>query len=181
MGNLITTRMGTALLILGAVLVGVAIALDGSVANAINGAGGALWFASAAILLTVAIRAQPPRRMWATLVVLTLTVAFIVKPADWVLALAGFIPTGLVIGMIAARHRILWAALIAAWYLPAHIGTAVMKSAVRAAMGDEAPLRTDPPPTAAIVPLVIVLSALAGGYLAVWWAERRHSVFIGEG
>lgn len=150
----------------GAALVGMAIVLEGDAGRMVNGVGGMLWFASTALLTIAAIRTRPPVWLWGLLAAVTVTVAFIVKPSAAGPTLVGFIPAGFAMAAAARRDTLLWAALVPAWYLPAHIGTAILRSAVRSMLGHDAPLRTDPPPTAAFVPALMVVCALAGGYLA---------------
>jgi hypothetical protein len=167
------TTIGIAGLALGALLVGVAIVMDSELGRAVNGVGGILWFASTALLTLVAVRSRPPAWLWAALAVVVIGVAFVIKPTAVVPALIGFVPAGFLLAAIAPRQKLLWAALVPAWYLPAHIGTAIMKSAVNAMLGNEVGIRTEPPPTAAIVPLVMVVCALAGGLLAQYLLQRR--------
>ncbi|MGN6032719.1 MAG: hypothetical protein ACTHQE_13780, partial [Thermomicrobiales bacterium] len=76
------------------------------------------------------------------------------------------------IGMAAKADPILWAKLIPGLYLPMHIGTAVLKAVGRSALGMEASIRSEPPPTAAVVPFVMVVAAVAGGFLASALRER---------
>jgi hypothetical protein len=170
------TAIGIAGLALGALLVGAAIVMDSDLGRAVNGVGGLLWFASTALMTLVAVRGRPPAWLWGVLALVVVTVAFIVKPSAIVPAMIGFIPAGALLAAIAPKSKLLWAALVPAWYLPAHIGTAVAKSAVNSLLGNEASLRTDPPPTAAIVPLVMIGCALAGGALARHLQERRSRV-----
>lgn len=165
-GKVMTFRSGSALLLVAAAMVGIAIVLEGTAGRLINGAGGVLWFASAANLLIVAIRTRSPAWLWLALVGLTVLVAFVVTPSALLPTLLGFVPAGFLIAWLAPRDRLLWAVMIPAWYLPAHIGTAVTRAAIRSAMGSDAPLRADPPPTAAFVPMLMVICALAGGLLA---------------
>lgn len=167
--------IGIAGLALGAILVGLAIVMDSELGRGVNGIGGVLWFASTALLTLAAVRTRPPVWIWAVLALVVVTVAFIVKPSAIVPAVIGFVPAGLLLGAAAPRSRLLWAALVPAWYLPAHIGTAVVKSAVNTMLGNEASLRTDPPPTAAIVPLVMVACAMFGGIIARRVRDVRHS------
>lgn len=159
--------IGIVELLIAAMLVGVAITLDGDAGRITNGVGGALWFGAAVILLIATLRTRPARKLWPIFALLVIAVAFVITPSALVLALIGFVPAGFVMARVAGRHELLWAAMIPAWYLPAHIGTAVAKAAGRAALGMDAPVRTDPPPTGAIVPAVMVLAALAGGYIAL--------------
>lgn len=160
-------RFGTGMLIVSAVLVGIAIVMDSDAARIINGVGGVLWFVSTAVLIVAGAKSRPPVWLWALLAVLTITVAFIVTPSAAVPTLVGFIPAGFVMATFAPRSKVLWATLVPACYLPAHIGTAVFRSVIREMMGNDAPLRTDPPPTAAIVPLLMVVCALIGGYASI--------------
>lgn len=175
------TTIGIAGLALGALLVGVAIVMDSDLGRAVNGVGGILWFASTALLTLAAVRTRPPAWLWAALAVVVIAVAFVVKPSAVVPAMIGFVPAGFLLAAIAPRSKLLWAALVPAWYLPAHIGTAIVKSAVNSLLGNEASLRTDPPPTAAIVPLVMVACALAGGGIARFVQERRSEDRSGSG
>jgi hypothetical protein len=165
--------IGTAGLALGALLVGMAIVMDSDLGRAVNGVGGLLWFASTALLSIAAARTKPPVWQWAVLALVVVTVAFIVKPSAAVPAMIGFVPAGFLLAATAPKGTLLWAALVPAWYLPAHIGTAVVRSAVNSLLGNEASLRTEPPPTAAIVPLLMVACALLGGAIARFAQERR--------
>lgn len=158
--------LGIAGLLLGAIMVGVAIVLDGGAGRIVNGAGGLLWFGSTAGLTVVARRAGAPAWRWGLLALITITVAFVVTPSAAVPTIIGFIPAGVLMALVARRHPLLWAALVPAWYLPAHIGTAILRSVVRSVMGHEASIRTDPPPTAAFVPALMVACALLGGWVA---------------
>lgn len=159
--------IGTGALFFGALLVGIAIVMDSDAGRLVNGVGGVLWFAATAALTIVAARSRQPAWLWLLLAVLTITVAFIVRPSAAVPTLVGFIPAGFVMAAMARRAKLLWATLVPAWYLPAHIGTAVAGAAVRELLGHDAGLRTDPPPTAWMVPLLMVVCALIGGYAAM--------------
>ena len=170
---MVSQRSGTLMLIAAAALVGVAIALDGSLARVVNGVGGLLWFASTAVLILVGVRMRPPVWLWGVLAIVTIVVAFVVTPSAAVSTLVGFIPAGFLMSAVGSRSRLLWATLVPACYLPAHIGTAVIRAGVRTMLGSDAPLRTDPPPTAALVPLLMVVCALAGGFLAMQIMSRR--------
>lgn len=159
--------IGTAALLLGALLVGVAIVMDSDAGRVVNGLGGVLWFSGTGLLTLEAVRSRPSAWLWLLLAALTITVAFIVRPSAAVPTLVGCIPAGFVMAAMAPRAKLLWATLVPAWYLPAHIGTAVVRAALRELLGNEATLRTDPPPTAWMVPLLMVVCALVGGLAAV--------------
>jgi hypothetical protein len=92
-----------------------------------------------------------------------------------VLATIGSGGAGLVAGLVARRDPIFWAKLIPALYLPLHIGTAVLKAVGRSALGIESSIRTEPPPTAAIVPAAMLVLATAGGWFASKLRQRRRS------
>lgn len=159
--------IGTVTLLVAATLVGIAIVLDGDAGSIVNGVGGLLWFGATAILVVAGAKSRPAPWLWVLLVGVTLIVAFVIKPSAMVPTLIGFIPAGFVMATMAARSKLLWAALVPACYLPAHIGTAVVRSVAREMLGNDPPLRTDPPPTAAMVPFLMVVCALIGGLLAV--------------
>jgi len=100
-------------------------------------------------------------------------VAFVIKPSDLVLASVGFGGAGLIAGILVQRDPIFWAKMIPAFYLPLHIGTAILKAVGRNALGMESSIRTDPPPTAAVVPAIMLGAALVGGWLARSIRARR--------
>ena len=159
-------RIGTGALVAATVVVGGAIALGDQPGRVLNGIGGMAWFASAG-LLVLAARTRPSHPwQWVATIGLTAAVAFVVKPSDLTLATIGLGGSGLVMGLLAKRDPMLWVKLIPALYLPMHIGTAVLKAIGRRVLGMEASIRTDPPPTAAIVPFVMVVAAVAGGLIA---------------
>lgn len=150
-----------ALLILAAALVGVAIAADGPLARIANGLGGLLWV-TAALLLAGSLRGT--RRPWLGALVAAAVIALlvlVVRPGDLAGALLGFALGGLVVALAAPTRRATWAMLMAAAWLPAH----VLLRIAEAALAGQARVRTEPPPTAALVPLAMVLAALAAGLL----------------
>lgn len=165
--------VGTLMLVIATLLVGTAILLDGRPARAINGLGGIFWFVSAALLVLAARRGREPVAQWVALIGLTALVAFVVRPSDLWWAIIGFGLSGFAVAYIAESRPMLWAMLVPALYLPMHIGTAVLRAAYRSATGAEATLRSDPPPTAFLVPLVMVAAALAGGLIAERIRQRR--------
>jgi hypothetical protein len=156
---------GTWLLLAATIVVGLSILLDGAVSRALNGMAGVMWFGAAALLVTAGLRLQRSPRLWVGLVALTSVVAFIVRPSDLLFAIIGFVTCGAVAMLLAGDGRLLWSTLVVGLYLPLHIGTAVLKAVVRTMSGTEASIRTDPPPTAALVPLVMLGAALLGGLL----------------
>jgi hypothetical protein len=125
------------------------------------------------MLVSATLKASRQVTPWIVVICLTAVVAFIVRPSDLLLAAVGFGGAGLIVGSLAQNHELLWVKLVPALYLPFHIGTALLRALVRAMTGTEASIRSEPPPTAAIVPLTMVVAALAGGYVAVSIKARR--------
>ncbi len=159
-------RIATITLATATVVVGASIVAEGDLARVLNGVAGLAWFASSAMFVVEGKRRGATVLQRAGVIALTAGVAFVVKPSDIVLATIGFTSAAFVAGMIVRRDPILWAKMIPALYLPLHIGTAVLKAAGRSALGIESSIRTEPPPTAAIVPAVMLVAALVGGYIA---------------
>lgn len=167
-------RIATGTLAVATVIVGASIVADGQLARALNGVAGLTWFASSAMFIVEGRRRGSTSLQWTGITALTAVVAFVIKPSDIVLASIGFVPAAFVAGMMAKRDRMLWAKMIPALYLPLHIGTAVLKAAGRNALGMESSIRTEPPPTAAIVPFVMLAAAVVGGWLATNVRKRKR-------
>lgn len=165
-------QIGTAALVSATGIVAVSILTDGQLSKALNGVGGLTWFASSALLVMAARGSDKHSWQWAGTLGLTAAVAFVIKPSDLTLALIGFGPAGFAIAMAAKSNPVLWAKLIPGLYLPMHIGTAILKAAGRSALGMDASIRTQPPPTAAIVPFVMVAAAVVGGVIASTLRQR---------
>jgi hypothetical protein len=157
------------------VVVGASILAGGDVGRALNGAAGLTWFASAAVMVMEGRRRGASAHQWLGVGAATAAVAFVVRPTDLTLAIAGFGSAGLIAGLLRGRDPIFWAKMVPALYLPMHIGTAILKAAGRSALGMEANIRSEPPPTAAIVPAVMLLAAVAGGWAARWLTRSRAS------
>lgn len=155
-------------------IVGASIVADGSLARGLNGLAGITWFASSAMFLVEGRRRGSTGIQWAGVVGFTAAVAFVIKPTDLVLATIGFCGAGIVAGLFAGRDPVFWAKMIPALYLPLHIGTAVLKSVGRNALGIESSIRTEPPPTAAVVPAVMLVAAIAGGWIATRIRSSRN-------
>jgi hypothetical protein len=163
---------GTVALVAATIIVGASILVGGDAGRLLNGVSGLIWFAAAGTLGLAAFRVKPAWHVWAFAVAMTGVVAFVVKPSDLVLAIVGFGLAGAAMAVVAGPHGLLWAKIVVALYLPFHIGAAVAKAVYRSLSGNEAAIRSDPPPTAAIVPIAMLLAAL-GGALIVRWARGR--------
>ncbi len=153
-------KIGTMILLAATILVAISILLDGTASRLFNGAAGLAWFSAAGLLGIAAWRTSRRWNLWLAAFGLTGLVAFVVTPSDFVPAMIGFGLAGTVIAILARDEAVLWAKLVVGLYLPLHIGTAVAKAIYRNATGGEAGLRTDPPPTAALVPLIMLLAAV---------------------
>ena len=97
----------------------------------------------------------------------TLVLVQFVKPSDLLSAAIGFGVAGLLIGLIARRRELLWAAIVPALWLPVHLSIAITSAMLETADDQAAAIRTDPPPTEAFVPLMMVVAAVAGGFVAL--------------
>lgn len=157
------------LLVLAAFLVGLAIVVGGPLGRVVNGAGGLLWVGAAVLL---ARQLAGARRPWLGIAIVAVVIALLVlavRPGDIVAAAVGFTLGGALVALIAADRSIVWALLMAAAWLPGHIALRVGLSA----LADQARVRADPPPTAALVPLTMVVAASVGGLLVAQLRRRR--------
>lgn len=165
-------RTGTIVLMVATLVVAISIVVDGTASRLFNGLGGVAWFASAAILAVATRKTRASIATWGVAFALTALLAFVVTPSDFSRAIVGFGGAGVAIALVSSRNEVLWAKLIVALYLPLHVGTAILKSVWRSVVGGDASIRTDPPPTAALVPMAMLVAAVAGA-LAVGYLQRR--------
>ncbi|MFM9105776.1 MAG: hypothetical protein ACKOWF_03665 [Chloroflexota bacterium] len=162
-----------ALLVAASLVVAAAILLAGGEAGrALSGIGGALWIA-AAVWMLAGLRNEP-RRAPVALVALAgaAVMAVIVRPGTYLEAIVGFGLAGAAVGVAAGPSALRWAMLPAALYFPLHIAVAIGRVI---ASGGERAVRTDPPPTAALVQVAMVAAAAAGGWLAWKALSGRES------
>ena len=162
-------RLGGLLLGGAAALVGVAIVADGALARVVNGVGAIGWL-TALVLLARSVRGTErwPAAASAT-VVAVVALAVLVRPRDLAVASVAFLLAGAMIAIAARDWRHLWALLVPAAWLPAHL----LVNIARSALAGSTRVRTDPPPTAALVPLAMVLAAGIGGLLVTRLLEHR--------
>lgn len=161
-----------ALLAASAAIVGVAIALDGTPARVVNAVGIVGWFA-AGVWLVRSVRRVDGRVVGAAATPATvLVLAFVVRPTDLFAALIGFSIGGAIVAAVGRGAPLHWALLLPAAWLPAHVGVAIGRSLLAGATS----VRTDPPPTAVVVPLAMVAAATASGLLVGRFRAARRPV-----
>ena len=162
------------ILIVAAVVVGIAIALDGAIARGINGVAGILWFLAAGLSIRYTLKQPGGWTTFGVTIVVSFVLVLLVKPSDLLWAAIGFTIGGALIALVAKGEHERAALLLPAIWLPTHLLVAIGRVAVRAIRDEPARVRTDPPPTAALVPLAMVIAALIGGMIVAWWLERRE-------
>jgi hypothetical protein len=165
-------------LIVASLIVAVAILADCAAAKTLNGIGGLLWIGSAVIL----VRSLKSNAHFATLFAVVfadcLLLVILVKPSNLVWALLGFGLGGMLIGLLTGAQALNWAPLLPALWLPTHLLVAISRAVIRSIEGSEATVRSDPPPTAALVPFAMVVASLVGAWFVEWLRERRASRII---
>ncbi len=170
-----------ATLCLAAVLVGIAIVWDGVGARLLNGVGGVIWIASCVAQIW-AVRSDSRRWVLGGAVLVSAVIlAVVVRPSDGLIAVLGFGAGGAAIALLATRRRVAWAVLLTAIWLPVHLAVAIASAIVRGLTDSAATIRTDPPPTTAVVPALMVLAAWGAGALVTWIrvsAGRKRPVVL---
>jgi hypothetical protein len=153
-------RMAAAGLILAAAIVGLAIVLGGTTARLLNPIGAVLWLLSAVLLGVSLPPAQRQILGWATAIASGFILGALVRPSGIVEVVVWFALAGAVVVFAAADRVGAWALLVPAIYLPVHLLIGIGRAILR-----NGGVRTDPPPTAAIVPLAMLLAAAVAGAL----------------
>lgn len=165
-------RLGATGLIAAGVVVAVAIATDGTLSRGINGIGAMIWLASTALLVVGLREGSRWLSTLALALVVTVLLSFVVEPTNIATAVPGFAIGGAAVALI-SRRPVAWAFVVPALWLPVHLLTAVVPAIIRASTGGQASVRTDPPPTAAVVPLLMIVSAAVAGWLIGLLGDRR--------
>lgn len=168
-------RFGALVLFAATAMVAISILLDGAGARIANGVGGLAWFLAAVLMARAAWRSSHRPVVWATALASTALVEFIVRPVDLIPTIVGFSFAAMLVAIVARQDTVVWAMTIVAFYLPFHVGTAIARTLYRIATGGPSAIRSDAPPTAALVPIVMFVTALGCGYLAQVWIERHPS------
>ena len=157
------------LLIVAALLVGAAILSDGTVSRILNGMGAVAWV-GAAVLLGWSLRTETRAGLLAMMTAgAAIVLAALIRPDDLVSGIVAFGLAGAIVGFVAPAQAVGWAMLVPALYLPAHVVIAIGRSLVAGSLR----IRTEPPPTAAFVPLAMVLAAALVGLAVSRLRARR--------
>lgn len=162
-------QLAAAGLVLAGLVVALAIVVGGSAARALNGVGALLWVGSGVIL---AISLPRPERLalaWVAAVVTGGLLGGMIRPSTFAVALAGFAIAGAAVVLLGGDRSGGWALMVPAIYLPVHLAIGIGRAIMR---GSE--MRVAPPPTAALLPLSMVLAALLAGVLASYLLRSRN-------
>jgi hypothetical protein len=162
-------------LIAASLIVAVAILANGAAAKTLNGIGGVLWIGSAVILVRSLNSRAQFSRWFAVIFADCLLLVLLVKPTNLVWALIGFGLGGMLIGLLTGAQALNWAPLLPALWLPTHLLVAISRAVIRSIEGTETTVRSDPPPTAALVPFAMVVASLAGAWLTERLRRRSRA------
>src|SRR3954471_19001403 len=160
-------RIAVAGLLLSAAIVGLAIILGGTTARLLNPIGALLWLVSAVLLGVSLPSVQRPILGWAAAIAGGFILGALVRPSGLIEVTVWFAVAGAVVVFAAVDRAGAWALLVPAIYLPVHLLIGIARAILR-----HGGVRTDPPPTAAIVPLAMLLAAAVAGALAASLVRR---------
>lgn len=159
------SQTGTALLLAASLIVGIAIASPDPLSRVINGISGVLWIAAATLVVRALRNDAAFWRRLALVVALGMVLVLLVRPSDLLLAMLGFGAAGALIAALLGERGLAWATVLPALWLPEHLLTAVARALYRSARDLPASVRSEPPPTAALVPFAMVVSAIGAAWL----------------
>ena len=162
-------RTAAAGLLLAAAVVGLAIVVGGTTARPLNAIGAVLWLASGLLLSVSLPSVQRHMLGWVAAIASGFLLGALVRPGSLAEVIVWFALAGAVVVLAAADRIGAWALLVPAIYLPVHLLIGIGRAILR-----NGGVRTDPPPTDAIVPLAIVLAAAAAGALAATLVRRSR-------
>jgi hypothetical protein len=166
------------LLIAASLIVALAILADGAAAKTLSGIGGVLWIGSAVILVRSLKSSAHFAKWFAVIFADCLLLVILVKPTNLVWAVIGFGLGSMLIGLLTGAQALNWAPLLPALWLPTHLLVAISRAIVRSIEGSSATVRSDPPPTAALVPFAMVVASLAGAWIVVSLRRRMESRIV---
>ena len=163
------------LLAAAAVVVGIAIVIGGDTRRIVNGVGGIVWLVAAYLIVTRAISAGVGWKQIGQVVFVIVILSYLIRPTDPLWALIGFGWGGVAVGFNGRSLGSRMGAMLGALWLPTHLLIAVIRAVVRNVRDEPVALRTDPPPTAALVPLIMVLAAWLFAVLAADWRAKQDT------
>src|SRR5215212_7719950 len=160
-------RTAAAGLVLSAAIVGLAIVVGGTTARLLNPIGAVLWLVSGVLLAVSLPAVQRNMFGWAAAIASGIILGALVRPSGLIEVVLWFALAGAVVVFAAGDRAGAWALLVPAIYLPVHLLIGIGRAILR-----NGGMRTDPPPTAAIVPLAMLLAAVAAGTMAATLVRR---------
>lgn len=163
------------LLFVAASVVGIAIAMDGDGRRIVNGIGGILWMVAAVRILVNALGAHVSLRQFVLVACVILVLSWLIRPSDPLWAAIGFGWGGVLVGWVGRERGAILGSLLGALWLPAHLLIAIARAVVRNIQDEPATLRSDPPPTAVLVPLIMVVCAWGFATLAADWRAQKET------
>lgn len=161
-------QMAAAGLIVAGLVVALAIVLGGSAARALNGVGALIWIGSGVVLAVSLPRPERLPLAWVAAIVTGGLLGAVIRPSTFAVSIAGFAIAGAVVVLLGGDLTGGWALLVPAIYLPVHLAIGIGRALMR---GSE--MRVAPPPTAALLPLSMVIAALLAGAVAAYLLRSR--------
>ena len=162
-------------MLLAGALVGVAIWIGWPWSRAINPVAALLWVASGVLLATRLPKVERPALGWIAAVAAGAILAAVVRPSGLAEAIVAFGIAGGVVAAAAGDRVGAWALLAPAVYLPVHLAIGIGRAVMRGGG-----VRTDPPPTSALVPLAMLVAAAVGGVLVAELLKRQRPTSLDE-
>lgn len=155
-------------MVLAGLVVALAIVAGGTAARALNGIGALLWVGSGVALALTLPRPERPALAWLSALVAGGALGAIVRPGTFAVAVVSFAVTGALVVLLGGDHSGGWALMVPAIYLPVHLAIGIGRALMR---GSE--MRSTPPPTAALLPLSMVVAAAIAGWLVAYGLKQR--------
>ncbi len=160
-------------LVLAAIVVGIAISIDGDSRRIVNGLGGILWIVATIQIVIGSVAAGVTRKQIGLVIAVILVLSSLITPRDPVWAAIGFGWGGVIVGYSGRHLGSRMGALLGSLWLPAHLVLAITRAGIRELRDQPATLRSDPPPKALLVPLIMVTAAWLFAILAQDWRTAR--------
>lgn len=161
-------QLAAAGLVVAGLVVALAIIVGGSTARVLNGVGALLWVASGVMLTLSLPRPERLHAAWAAAIVAGGVLGAVIRPGTFAVAIAAFAIVGAAVVLLGGDRTGGWALMAPAIYLPVHLAIGIGRALIR---GSE--MRVAPPPTAALLPLSMVLAALVAGVVTAYLMRSR--------